>query len=205
MGSGKGYLTFALYAYLQQEGFKARIVGVERRPALVDLCNRLAIQCKFTDLRFEVGEISDVPLENADVVIALHACDTATDDAIYRGIAAKAQLIFLAPCCHQEIRPQLTAPSDISPLFKHGIQAERMAESITDALRCMYLEASGYSTSIQEFIALEHTKKNLLISAVLNPKAVDQDLLFRKASDFQALFGITRQRLADLLGVERRV
>jgi hypothetical protein len=199
MGSGKGYLTFALYAFLKQEGFKARIVGIERRPALVDLCNRLAIQCKFTDLRFEVGEISGVPLENVDVVIALHACDTATDEAIYRGITAKARLIFLAPCCHQELRPQLTAPPDIAPLFTHGIQAERMAESITDALRCLYLEASGYSTTIQEFVALEHTKKNLLLSAVKNPKPVDHNSLFHKASDFQALFGITHQRLADLL------
>jgi SAM-dependent methyltransferase len=199
MGSGKGYLTFALYAFLKQEGFKARVIGVERRPALVDLCNRLAVQCKFAELRFEVGEISDVPLENVDVVIALHACDTATDDAIYRGITAKAQLIFLAPCCHQEVRPQLTAPADISPLFKHGIQAERMAESITDALRCLYLEASGYSTTVQEFIALEHTKKNLLLSAAKKPNPVDRNNLFQKASDFQAHFGITHQRLADLL------
>jgi SAM-dependent methyltransferase len=203
MGSGKGYLTFALYAFLQQEGFKARIVGVERRPALVDLCNRLAVQCKFTDLRFEVGVISDVPLENVDVVIALHACDTATDDAIYRGITAKAQLIFLAPCCHQEVRPQLTAPGDISPLFKHGIQAERMAESITDALRCLYLEASGYSTTLQEFIALEHTNKNLLLSAAKNQNPVNHHNLLQKASDFQAHFGITHQRLADLLRAGR--
>jgi hypothetical protein len=84
-------------------------------------------------------------------------------------------------------------------LFKHGIQAERMAESITDALRCLYLEACGYSTTIQEFIALEHTKKNLLLSAAKNPKPVDHNSLFQKASDFQALFGITHQRLADLL------
>jgi SAM-dependent methyltransferase len=205
MGSGKGYLTFATYAFLKQEGYDAEVVGVERRSALVDLCNRVAAQCEFGDLRFEVGDIAGVTLTGVDVVIALHACDTATDDAIYRGIAAKAQLIFLAPCCHQELRLQLIPPADIAPLFKHGIQAERMTEGITDALRCMYLEASGYSTTIQEFIALEHTKKNLLISAVKNPKAVDRDLLFRKASDFQALFGITRQRLADLLGVERRV
>jgi hypothetical protein len=87
-------------------------------------------------------------------------------------------------------------------LFRHGIQMERMAESITDALRCMYLEASGYSTTIQEFIALEHTKKNLLISAAKNPKAVARDLLLQKASGFQSLFGITHQRLGDLLNLE---
>jgi SAM-dependent methyltransferase len=208
MGSGKGYLTFAIYAFLKQQGYDVEVLGIERRGALVELCHRVAAQCEFSGLRFEVGEISEVTLNGVDVVIALHACDTATDDAIYRGIAAKAQLIFLAPCCHQELRLQLIPPVDIAPLFKHGIQAERMAEGITDALRCMYLEASGYSTTIQEFIALEHTKKNLLISAALNPKTVDQEALlealFRKASDFQALFGIKRQRLADLLSIAKR-
>lgn len=204
MGSGKGYLTFAVYAFLKQEGYNAKVLGVERRRELVDLCNRVAGQCEFGGLRFEVGDISGVKLEGADVVIALHACDTATDDAIFRGIAANAQLIILAPCCHKEIRPQLTPPDELTPLFKHGIQVERMAESVTDALRSMYLEASGYSTKIQEFIALEHTKKNLLISASKNAKAVDQNLLVKKAQDFQALFGITHQRLADLLSLERK-
>ena len=202
MGSGKGYLTFAVYAFLKQAGYHAEVVGIERRRALVDLCNRVAAQCEFADLRFEVGEISDVSLEDVDVVVALHACDTATDDALYRGIAAQAQLIFLAPCCHQEVRPQLTPPTDLAPLFRHGIQAERMAESITDALRCMYLEACGYSTTIQEFTALEHTQKNLLISAGKNPKPFDRELLFRRASEFQARFGIVHQRLADLLTSE---
>ncbi len=199
MGSGKGYLTFALYAFLKQEGYQAEVTGIERRGALVDFCNQVAGQCEFGDLRFAVGEISEIPLTGVDVLIALHACDTATDDAIYRGIAAESQLLFLAPCCHQEIRPQLVPPADLTPLFRHGIQIDRMAEDITDALRCMYLEAAGYSTTIQEFIALEHTKKNLLISAVKNQQTVDHDLLFRKAADFQFHFGITHQRLADRL------
>ncbi|MEA3163434.1 MAG: hypothetical protein QOE88_1252 [Verrucomicrobiota bacterium] len=199
MGSGKGYLTFATYAFLQQEGLKPAIVGIEKRQALVDLCNQVAARCAFSDLRFEPGEISAVRLEGVDVVIALHACDTATDDAIYRGIASGAKLIFLAPCCHQELRPQLVPPNNLAPLFKDGIQAERMAEALTDTLRCMYLEASGYSTTIQEFIALEHTKKNLLISAEKTSRPMDYDLLFQKALDFQTLFGIKHQRLGDLL------
>jgi SAM-dependent methyltransferase len=205
MGSGKGYLTFAAYAYLKQQGYHAEVIGVERRPLLVDFCNRVAEQCEFGHLRFEVGEISEVALDGVDVLVALHACDTATDDAIYRGITAQAQLIFLAPCCHKEIRPQLRPPLYLAPLFRHGIQTERMAENITDALRCMYLEASGYSTTIQEFTALEHTKKNLLISAAKNPRPVDPALLWKKASDFQALFGITHHRLADLLRLAKKV
>jgi SAM-dependent methyltransferase len=203
MGSGKGYLTFAVYAFLKQAGYHAEVVGIERRRALVELGNRVAAECEFAELRFEIGEISDIKLQGVDVVVALHACDTATDDALHRGIAAKAQLIFLTPCCHKEVRPQLAPPADLAPLFRHGIQAERMAESITDALRCMYLEACGYSTTIQEFTDLEHTQKNLLISAVKNPHPFDRDLLFRKASEFQARFGIVHQRLADLLASEK--
>jgi SAM-dependent methyltransferase len=199
MGSGKGYLTFAIYAFLQQEGFNVEVAGVERRRALVDLCNSVATRCEFDHLRFELGEISTAGLDSADIVIALHACDIATDDAIYRAIAGGAQLIFVAPCCHKELRPQLAAPEALAPLFMHGIQIDRMAEAITDALRCMYLEASGYLTRIQEFIALEHTPKNLLIIAAKNPKAVDRDLLFRRASAFQEQFGISHQRLGDLL------
>jgi SAM-dependent methyltransferase len=199
MGSGKGYLTFAVYAFLKQEGFKIGVTGIERRRSLVELCNSVAERCEFADLRFEVGEISTARLDDVDMVVALHACDTATDDALYRAIAAGAQLIFVAPCCHQELRPQLTAPAALAPLFRHGIQSDRMAEAITDALRCLYLEASGYATRIQEFIALEHTAKNLLIMATKNPKIIDRDLLFRKAAAFQEQFGITHQRLGDLL------
>jgi SAM-dependent methyltransferase len=199
MGAGKGYLTFAIYAFLKQEGFEVEVVGIERRRALVDLCNNAAAECEFGDLRFEVGEISTARLDGVDMVVALHACDTATDDALYRAIAADAHLIFVAPCCHQELRPQLVAPAALAPLFIHGIQSDRMAEAITDALRCMYLEASGYATRIQEFVALEHTAKNLLIIAAKNPKAVDHDLLYRKAAAFQEQFGITHQWLGDLL------
>ena len=199
MGSGKGYLTFALYAFLRQEGFKVSIMGIERRRALVDLCNRAAAQCEFGELRFAVGEISTVRLDGVDMMVALHACDTATDDALYRAIAADVQLIFAAPCCHKELRPQLAAPPALAPLFVHGIQSDRMAEAITDALRCLYLEASGYVTRIQEFIALEHTAKNLLITAAKNPIPIDGDLLFRKAAAFQEEFGIKRQRLGNLL------
>jgi hypothetical protein len=192
-------LTFAIYAFLKQQGFNVEVAGIERRRALVDLCNGVAGQCDFGDLRFEVGEISSARLDGVDMVVALHACDTATDDALYRAITADAQLIFVAPCCHQELRPQLAAPPALAPLFMHGIQTDRMAESITDALRCMYLDASGYVTRIQEFIALEHTAKNLLIIAAKNPKPVDRDLLFRKAAAFQEQFGVRRQRLGDLL------
>ena len=199
LAAGKGYLTFAVYSFLKQKGFIVDLVGIERRRSLVDFCNRLAKECGFNDLRFEVGEIANTKLDGTDIVIALHACDTATDDAIYGGIASGAQIILTAPCCHKEVRPQLQAPPILAPLFKYGIQIDRMAESITDTLRSMYLEASGYATRIQEFISLDHTLKNLLIIASKQPDRGKSEQLFQRALEFEQLFGIRHQRLGDLL------
>jgi len=198
-GAGKGYLTFAVYAFLKQEGFIVEAIGIERRRSLVDFCNRVAAECGFNDLRFEVGEIAHSKLDRTDIVVALHACDTATDDAIYGGISSGAQIILAAPCCHKEVRPQLEPPSILAPLFKYGIQIDRMAESITDTLRSMYLEASGYATRIQEFISLDHTLKNLLIIASKQADRGKSEQLFQKALEFELLFGIRHQRLGDLL------
>ena len=199
LAAGKGYLTFAVYTFLKQEGFIVDMVGIERRRSLVDFCNRVAKECGFNHLRFELGEIANSKLDGTDVVIALHACDTATDDAIYGGIASGAQIILVAPCCHKEVRPQLQPPPILAPLFQYGIQIDRMAESITDTLRSMYLEASGYETRIQEFISLDHTLKNLLIIASKQPDRGKSEQLFQKALEFEQLFGIRHQRLGDLL------
>jgi Methyltransferase domain len=201
LAAGKGYLTFAVFAFLKQEGFTVDAVGIERRWSLVDFCNRVARECGFNDLRFEVGEIANSKLDGTDIVIALHACDTATDDAIYGGIASGARIILAAPCCHKEVRPQLQPPPILDPLFKYGIQIDRMAESITDSLRSMYLEASGYVTRIQEFISLDHTLKNLLIIASKHPQGGQNEQLFQRALEFQQLFGIRHQRLSDLLRI----
>jgi hypothetical protein len=199
LASGKGYLTFAVYSFLKQEGFNPDVIGIEKRSTLVDLCNGVARECGFDQIRFEIGEIADASLSGVDVVIALHACDTATDDAIYGGIRSGAEIILVAPCCHKELRRQLQPPAYLAPLFKFGIQMDRMAESITDALRSMYLEASGYATRIQEFISLEHTSKNLLIIASKRSDGRTDEDLFRQASEFRKLFGIKYQRLGDRL------
>jgi hypothetical protein len=195
MGSGKGYLTFAIYAYLKQENFAVEVLGVELRQSLVDFCNRTAEECGFEHLKFVAGDISSAELKSVEILVALHACDTATDDAIYQGIAADAQLILVAPCCHKELRPQLSVPDSMKPLFKHGIQLDRMAEAITDALRAMYLEANGYVVRIQEFIALEHTMKNLLIVAAKSSRKTDREELTRQATQFGEQFGVTHQQL----------
>ncbi|MEJ7700530.1 MAG: SAM-dependent methyltransferase [Pyrinomonadaceae bacterium] len=164
MGSGKGYLTFAAYDYFKNtRGIDIHLTGVDTREELIGLCNDIARASEFENLKFVRGLIDDYELTNVDVLIALHACNTATDDAIFKGIKAEADLIVVAPCCHQEIRPQMKAPEFLSGIFRHGVILEREAETLTDGLRALLLERSGYSTKIFEFISTEHTPKNNMI------------------------------------------
>lgn len=166
MGCGKGYLTFATYDWLRRFGWsKATVRGIEARPDLVTLCNRVAKESRFDDLRFETGNIADSTLGHVDVLIALHACDTATDDAIAKGVRAGASLILVSPCCHKELRPQLQPPPALAGALRHGILIERQAEFVTDALRAALLEWAGYGTKVFEFVSTEHTAKNLMIAA----------------------------------------
>jgi hypothetical protein len=167
MGCGKGYLTFAAYDWLRRSGCeKATVRGIEARAELVEFCNRAAKDNQFEQLRFETGAIADAKPARADVLVALHACDTATDDAIAWGVRAGASLIIVSPCCHKELRPQLRPPPALAGALRHGILLERQAEFITDALRAALLEWAGYETKIFEFISTEHTAKNLMIAAI---------------------------------------
>ena len=197
MGCGKGYLTFAASAFF---GSRAAVEGVEIRPGLVDLCNGIVAKGNISNLRFLAGTIEDTPLENVDVLIALHACDTATDDAIAKGIAAEARLIVVSPCCQKELRPQLNAPPVLSEALKHGIFQERQAEFVTDALRAQLLEWAGYRTKVFEFISTEHTAKNLMISAIKIRPRGDPNAT-QKLQEFARFYGIRTQRLATKLGV----
>lgn len=171
MGAGKGYLTFALYDYLNKvAGKPARITGVEWRADLVDQCNRIAGDHGFSGLTFVQGDIAGFDAAGVDMLIALHACDTATDDAIAKGILAGASLIVVAPCCHKQIRRAMEAglKKEMSrdPLLRYGVFAERQAEMITDALRALILNACGYQTKLFEFVSDAHTPKNVMITAV---------------------------------------
>lgn len=177
MGAGKGYLTFALYDYLTSKlGIEAHITGVEIRQDLVDKCNRIAQSCGFKNLQFVQGSIDTYQTPSMDMLIALHACDTATDQAIFQGIQGKASYIICAPCCHKQIRKQLKKdPADLTFILKHGILQERQAEMITDGLRALLMESQAYQTKIFEFISNEHTSKNLMIvgkKVELNPSKV---------------------------------
>ncbi len=198
MGSGKGYLTFALYDYLTYElGWEVNMVGVELRSNLVDFCNELAQKIGFKNLFFLAQDIKDYATQKMDVLIALHACDTATDIAITKGIQSNAQFIVCAPCCHKQVRKQMNRHNNFQSILKHGILEERQAELITDGIRALIMEYYGYHTKVFEFISNEHTGKNLMITGVSNQhpnvEALEQiDTLKRQ-------FGIQYHYLEQLL------
>ena len=202
MGAGKGYLTFAAWHALTRHlGAKVHLTGVEIRPELVELGNAAARAAGCEGLDFAAGRIVDHPVPAADVFIALHACDTATDEALFRGIRAGAALIVAAPCCHQEVRPQLRAPAELAAVARHGIFAGRLADMLTDSLRALLLEAHGYKVKVFEFIDPEHTPKNTMLAAVRRAQP-DPAAAARAAGEFAALkarFGIEHQHLDTLL------
>jgi SAM-dependent methyltransferase len=200
MGSGKGYLTFATYDYfVNVRGIKAKVAGVDTKKELVGLCNDIAKASEFENLLFVEGYIGNYDIENADILIALHACNTATDDAIFKGIKAGADLIVVAPCCHQEIRPQIKPPEMLKNILKHGVMLEREAESITDGLRSLLLEKSGYATKLFEFVGTEHTPKNNMIVGTKSNKNADAANFEKQIQSIKDFYGIEEQRLENLL------
>jgi SAM-dependent methyltransferase len=204
MGAGKGYLDFALYDYLATVVKRpVRIVGVEMRPQLVADGNATAKASGFDGLSFEAGAIMEFDAGKADAVIALHACDTATDDAIFKGIAAGAALIAVAPCCHKQIRRQMEAgqaDARLEPLLRHGIFLERQAEMVTDTLRALLLELNGYRTRVFEFVSDAHTPKNNLIVAEKDGRTGrGRDAVLGQISEIKAMFGIGEHYLEGLL------
>ena len=166
-GCGKSYLTFAMYYYLHVlQGRDVVITGLDLKKDVIAHCNQLALDCGYDKLNFEVGDISTYEGADAvDMVVSLHACDTATDHAIKKAISWGAEVIMAVPCCQHEINRQISC-RELQPLLKYGLIKERMAALITDAVRANLLEEQGYDTQIVEFIDMEHTPKNLLIRAV---------------------------------------
>ncbi len=200
MGSGKGYLTFALYDHLQNNLLlNAQMTGVEMRPALVKFCCKVAEESGFGQLNFTESNIADFPLVKADMLIALHACDTATDDAIYKGIKANARYIVVAPCCHKQIRKEMHPENEMKAVLKHGIFLERYAEMFTDGLRALILEMHGYQTKVIEFISTEHTPKNVMIIGRKNTKRPDAEKITNQIRSLKQSFGIEFHYLEKLL------
>jgi SAM-dependent methyltransferase len=191
MGSGKGYLTFALAEYLATTIPNATITGVEMRTDMVDLCNNIAQQNKFAQLQFVQGTIQQTTVANMNVLIALHACDTATDDAIKKGIAADANIIVCAPCCHKQIRNAMQPNAVWQTVTKHGILLERQAEIATDALRALWLESKGYKTKVFDFVDVNDTPKNVMIVAVkTNRTDTEKNNFAQQFTALKNMFGI---------------
>ena len=219
-GSGKGYLTFAMHDHLRHTlGLPATVTGVELRADMVALCNRAAQGLgPGTDnvddaggaggaghgsLRFMQGDVRSHAPQPVDIMVALHACDTATDHAIDTGVRCGAQIIMCSPCCHKELRPQLLSPHPLGPILKHGVHLGQEAEMLTDGLRAMLLDACGYDTQVFEFISLEHTNKNKMILAVKRAgparAALHAAAVWQQIDAVKSFYGIREQCLETLL------
>lgn len=203
MGAGKGYLTFALYDYLQKNyPEKISVTGIELRKNLVELTSQIAQKSDFQRLNFIAQDIFAYQPQRIDMLIALHACDIATDIAIAKGIQAESQIIVVAPCCHKQIRKEMTGTEQVNPILKHGILKERQAEIVTDTIRALLLEANGYKTKVFEFISTEHTAKNVMIVGERDGiKRIDKQ---HEIATLKKTFGIQEHYLEKLLAMAEK-
>ena len=211
-GCGSAYLSFAAYHYLNDVlAIPAELVGIDVNGTLIEKDTMLSDQLGYKDACFTTSSILAYrPQTPPDIVLALHACDTATDEAIYQGIAANARLILCAPCCHRHLHEQLrSAPSDspLAPIFHDGILKKRLADILTDTFRALALRIMGYKTDVVEFIAPEHTDKNLMIRAVKKHEAGNADFV-REYLSLKQYWGVTPyietllgERMTDLISI----
>jgi len=199
-GSGKGYLTFALYDYLLKQDLNPFVTGVELNSKMVEFCQEVANKSEFQQLDFFQGDVRTYQPERLDAMIALHACDVATDFAIHTGIRLNAEMIMCAPCCHKELRPQLKAPLVLQPMLQFGIHAGQQAEMLTDTIRALLLKAYGYETKVFEFVALEHTSKNKMILATKRKDYQAPDVaVLAQIQALKEMYGIQKHSLELLL------
>jgi len=175
LGCGHAYLTFAAHQYLRSQGMAVKVIGIDVRTAARDRNNEIAQQLRISSsIEFRAEEIADTTLASADIAIALHACDTATDDAIAWAINSDAKLALIAPCCHHDIQAQMhEAPEPWSIITRNGIMKERLGDLLTDGLRMQIMKLRGYRVEAIEFIGGEHTPRNLMIRAVKTGAGVD--------------------------------
>ena len=224
MGAGKGYLTFALYEYLTQKcKYDIAMEGVEIRPDLVVKINEIIKESGMKDFRFVESSIEAYACQQAtdnrqqtssnlsdsqvlsfsgsiDVLIALHACNTATDDAIIKGIESGAKLIICAPCCHKQIRQEMEKSKVVDAITRYGIFMERQAVMITDTIRALILEYFGYKTQVMEFIEMEHTPKNVLLVGrkVGEPSAEEKASILKEINNIKERYGIEKHYLEKI-------
>lgn len=191
MGAGKGYLTFALYEYLTSRYDKKIVMeGVEIRPDLVLKINDIIEKCNLENFKFVESSIEDYKPAKLDVLIALHACNTATDDAILKGIRNDAKLIICAPCCHKQIRQEMEKSGKTDSITRFGIFLERQAVMITDAIRALVMEYCGYKTQVMEFIEMENTPKNVLLVGRKSDAPIDKSAISKQINGLLEQYGV---------------
>lgn len=198
-GCGKSYLTFAMYYYLHElRGYDIRIIGLDLKSDVILACNQLAKKYGYRKLKFLEGNIADYTgSDEVDMVVTLHACDTATDFALAKAVGWKVKVILSVPCCQHELNKQMENEV-LAPLFSYGLIKERMAALVTDSMRAEYLKREGYDTQILEFIDMEHTPKNILIRAVYTGVRGANEEAIRKCEEMLHI----RPMLGRLLGHE---
>ena len=210
-GAGKGYLTFAVQHHLRSIGRVPNVTGVDMRDDLTGLCNAAVARLGLQGLHFATGDVRSFTDPAAsggaglDLMIALHACDIATDVAMHRGVAGGAAVILCSPCCHQQLRPQMRSPALLQPMLRHGIHMTEQAEMLTDTLRAMLLQSRGYDTQVFEFISPEHTGKNKMVLAVrrAQPLPVAQQAALRaQVAELKAYYGVREQYLESLFDAD---
>ena len=193
-GCGKSYLTFAMYYYLKElKGYDIRIIGLDLKKDVIKNCSRLAVKYGYDKLNFYEGSIEEFEgVTQVDMVVTLHACDTATDYAMYKALRWGASVILSVPCCQHELNKQIAA-SEFEPITDYGILKERFCALATDGIRAKILEEQGYDTQILEFIDMEHTPKNLLIRAIHRKKQSDKkkEKAAQQVDAFCKQFGFT--------------
>lgn len=207
LGCGNAALTFATYYYLTELKHRPAIMtGVDIKPHLIDKHQATAQRLGWDGLSFELGDIAAfAPEPCPDIVLALHACDTATDDALAQGVRWGSRLILSAPCCHHHLQAQLAAtatPPAFDAVLRHGILRERLGDTLTDAFRAQVLQILGYRTDVIEFVPVEHTPKNLMIRAIYDPARAQSEAAAHAYAALQAYWSVTpylAQQLRDEL------
>ena len=190
-GCGKSYLTFALYYYLTvKKQYRIRMIGLDLKKDVMEHCQELAEKYGYDRLTFLTGDIADYDgVEQVDMVVSLHACDTATDYALVKALQWNAKVIFAVPCCHHELNRQMHS-TEMNPVLKYGLIQERMAALMTDAFRADVLELEGYQVQVLEFIDMEHTPKNILIRAVKQNMPLPSEKKEKLLDSLQTCMGI---------------
>jgi hypothetical protein len=191
MGAGSGYVSFAMYDYVTNILHKKiQLTGVDINGPLVAKNNILANDLGFSGMTFMANSISELGTIGTDIVIALHACNTATDDALFAGIKSNAEIIIVSPCCHQELRKKMITPTVLKPMLKFGTHQEREAEMLTDTIRTLVLEMNGYKTNLFEFVSDDHSGKNNILVAVKKQSNQDKNRYSNQLAALKEFYGI---------------